>query len=101
MCTLSPFHSETRATASSALDMLTLDHRVGGDRGRDHPPEHLDVDTAARLDIDGQIRIGQVARGRKPVPATPQPADHLAFPVHTLPPVNHPVVLPPHHHHAH
>src|SRR6266852_2918830 len=47
--------SLTRSTASSALDMLALNHSIGGDGGRHNASEHLDLDAAAGLEIDGQV----------------------------------------------
>src|SRR5260370_38380884 len=77
--------------------MLTLDHSIGGDGSWDHASEHLDLDAAARLEIDGQVRVGQVAPGGKAVPAAAQPADHLAVPVHGLATVDGHIILPAHH----
>src|SRR5216684_8751582 len=96
MFTASPFQSETSATASSALDMLALNHSVRGDRGRHHLPEHLDRYIATGLEIDGQVGVGQIAPRREAVAAAPQPADHLAFMQHRLATVNGNVVVAAH-----
>src|SRR5260370_1003253 len=73
--------------------MLTLNHSIGGDRCRDHASEHLDLDPAARLEIDRQVGKSQIAADRKAVSAAAQPADHMAVAMNCLPTVDGHVVL--------
>src|SRR5260370_21643355 len=99
--TVSPSQTETSATASSALDMLALNHGVRGDRGRHHLPEHLDRDIATRLKVDGQVRVAQIPPRREAVAAAPHPADHLPFMHHSLATITANALSPPHCHPAH
>src|ERR1700746_3441277 len=65
MSTSRPFHRETRAAACSARRLRfkdSISHHGGGD----HLAEDLNADCRAGIQLDRQIRVGQVALHREP-----------------------------------
>src|SRR2546427_512713 len=73
--------------------MLSLHHRIGGDRRRDHAPEHLDLHACPGLQIDRKVCVREVAPGGEPVSARRRPTDAGPLLSHSLPAVDRLVLL--------
>src|SRR5690348_4685846 len=102
MWTSRPFQRATRWAASSILDMRPARARRRGLRLKDpishhgcgdHLSEDLNADCRAGLQLDRQIRIGEVAFHGEAVSAAAQPADDAAIAQHSLAAVDGRVLL--------